>query len=127
MGYVCRAVDQHGQVIDLYVSLAGISPRRGGRGHHQSTSGAGYVIEELIPAAFHNTGQYENNLGESDHGRPKARLRPMRSSKTGRTASIVIRGHAVVKSLRCGHYELGDETAPVDLLATAFDELSVAI
>ena len=36
------------------------------------------VIEELVPAALHNTGEYENNRVESDHGRLKARLRPMR-------------------------------------------------
>ncbi len=33
------------------------------------------VIEELIPAALHNTGQYQNNRVECDHGRLKARLR----------------------------------------------------
>ena len=44
------------------------------------------VIEELVPAAWHNTGQYENNRVESDHGRLKARLRPMRGIKTHRTA-----------------------------------------
>ena len=31
------------------------------------------VIEELLPAAWHNTGQYENNRVECDHGRLKAR------------------------------------------------------
>ena len=85
------------------------------------------VIEELIPAAFHNTGQYESNRCECDHGRLKARLRPMRGLKTDRTASVVIRGHAFVQNLRRGHYELGDEVAPVFRLATAFDELQLAI
>ena len=64
-------------------------------------------IEELIPAAFHNTGQSENNRCEADHGRLKARLRPMRGLKTARTASVVIRGHAFVQNLRRGHHELG--------------------
>jgi transposase-like protein len=36
------------------------------------------AIDELIPAAFHNTEQYANNRVECDHGRLKARLRPMR-------------------------------------------------
>ena len=36
------------------------------------------VIEELIPAACHVTKQYANNPVEADHGRLKARLRPMR-------------------------------------------------
>ena len=47
------------------------------------------VIEDLVPAAWHNTGQYENNRVECVHGRLKARLRPMRGVKTTRTASVV--------------------------------------
>ena len=35
------------------------------------------VIEDLTPGARHNTGQYENNGIECDHGRLKARLRPV--------------------------------------------------
>jgi transposase-like protein len=62
------------------------------------------VIEDLIPAALHNTGRYENNRCECDHGRFKARLRPMRGLKTDRTASVVIRGHAFIQNLRRGHY-----------------------
>jgi transposase-like protein len=85
------------------------------------------VIEELIPAAFHNTRLYENNLRECDHGRLKARLRPMRGLKTDRTASVVIRGHAFIQSLHRGHCELGVEVPPVFRLATAFDELRLAI
>jgi len=72
--YVYRAVDQHGQVIDVYVS------------HRRDTGAArtfftaalavhddpgevvtdrapalANVIEDLVPAALHNTGQHENN------------------------------------------------------------------
>ena len=85
------------------------------------------VIEDLIPAALHNTGQYENNRCEADHGRLKARLRPMRGLKTDRTASVVIRGHALIQNLRRGHYELGVEVSRALRLATAFDELQLAI
>jgi len=84
------------------------------------------VIEDLVPAARHNTGQYGNNRVECDHGRLKARLRPMRGLKTHRTTSVVIRGHAFIQNLRRGHYELVDAT-PVFRLATAFDELRPAI
>jgi hypothetical protein len=76
------------------------------------------VIEELIPTAFHDTGQYENNRCEADHGRLKARLRPMRGLKTDRTASVVIRGHAFIQNLRRGHYELGVEASPMFRPAT---------
>jgi transposase-like protein len=61
------------------------------------------VIDDLIPAAFHNTGQHENNRCECDHGWLKPRLRPMRGLKTDRTASVVIRGHAFIQNLRRGH------------------------
>ena len=81
------------------------------------------VVEELLPGALHNTRQYENNRVECDHGRLKARLRPMRGLKTNRTASVVIRGHAFIGNLRRGHYELAVDSAQQFRLATAFDEL----
>jgi hypothetical protein len=70
------------------------------------------VIEDLILAAFHNTGQYENTRCAADRGRLTARLRPMRGLKTDRTASFVIHGHAFIQNLSRGHYELGVESAP---------------
>ena len=82
------------------------------------------VIDELLPDACHDTDQYANNRVECDHGRLKARLRPMRGLQTDRTASVVIRGHAFVQNLRRGHYELGVDAAPRLRLAAAFDELS---
>ena len=85
------------------------------------------MIEELVPAAWHNTGQYENTRVECDHDRLKARLRPMRGVKTNRTASVLIRGHAFIRNLRRGHYELAVDTAPLFRLFTAFDELRPAI
>jgi transposase-like protein len=85
------------------------------------------VIEDLLPAASHNTGQYQNNRVECHHGRLKARLRPMRGLKTHRTASVVIRGHALIQNLRRGHYELAVDALPTFRLATAFDELRPAI
>ena len=85
------------------------------------------VIEELLPAALHHTGRYENNRVECDHGRLKARLRPMRGVKTNRTASVVIRGHALIQNLRRGHYELAIDSDALPGLATAFDELRPAI
>lgn len=47
--------------------------------------------------------------------------------KTDQTASVVIRGHASTQNLRRGHYELGVETTPAHRVATAFDELQLAI
>ena len=81
------------------------------------------VIEEVAPRALHNTEQYANNRVECDHGRLKARLRPMRGLKTARTAQVVIAGHALMQNLRRGHYELGVEAEPHLRVAAAFDEL----
>jgi transposase-like protein len=88
----------------------------------------GHVIAELLPAACHHTGQYSNNRVECDHGRLKARLRPMRGPKTNPTARVVIRGHAFLQNLRRGHYELGVEAGNRNLrVAAAFDELAEAM
>jgi transposase, IS6 family len=87
-----------------------------------------HVIGELLPGAFHNTGQYANNRVECDHGRLKARLRPMRGLKTDPTARVTIRGHAFMQNLRRGHYELGVDARNRHLrVASAFDELAQAI
>jgi transposase, IS6 family len=137
---VYRAVDQHGQVIDVDVSQRRdiASARRFFTAaltvHGDPTAvvthrapALAIVIEDLVRAGLHNTGQYENNRAECDHGRLKARLRPMRGLKTERTASVVVRGHAFVQNLRRGHYELGVDALPVFRLATGFDELRSAV
>ena len=137
--YVYRVVDQNGQVIYVYVSkkrdtaaakflAAAIS------GHGKPvgvTTGKSPVlaetIRELVPAAHHDTAQCANNRVENDHGRLKARLRPMRGLQTDRTASVIIRGHAFMQNLRPGHYELGVDALPVLTVAAAFDELARAV
>jgi transposase-like protein len=40
------------------------------------------VIDEFAPQAFDNTTKYANNRVECDHGRLKARLRPIRGMVT---------------------------------------------
>jgi transposase-like protein len=85
------------------------------------------VLDELAPAALHDTGQYANNSIEADHGRLKARLRPMRGMKTLRGLNTIATGHAFVQNLRRGHYELGIETTTRHRLRAAFDELMPAV
>jgi DDE domain len=67
------------------------------------------VMDDLLPAAWHRTEQYANNRIEADHGRLKARLRPMRGLKQDHSARVIIAGHAFVQNLRRGHYELAIE------------------
>jgi DDE superfamily endonuclease len=47
-----------------------------------------------------------NNAIEADHGRLKARLRPMRGLKRLASARIISAGHAFVQNLRRGHYAM---------------------
>jgi IS6 family transposase len=138
--YVYRAVDQYGQIIDVYVS-----PRRDTQAARQFFTTAlrahgepievvtdrapalRVVIDELIPAAFHDTGQYANNRIEADHGRLKSRLRPMRGLKRDHSARVIVRGHALVQNLRRGHYELGCDARAPRRVAAAFTELARVI
>jgi transposase, IS6 family len=85
------------------------------------------VLEELLPAAWHRTEQYGNNRVEADHGRLKARLRPMRGLKQDRNAGVIIAGHGFMQNVRRGHYELAAEEPATRWVAVAFDELATAI
>jgi transposase-like protein len=139
--YVYRAIDQFGQVIDVFVS-----PRRDVRAARRlferaigttkirpievvTDRAATYpvVLDELLPAAWHRTEQYANNRVEADHGRLKARLRPMRGFKRDRSARVIIAGHAFVQNVRRGHYELAAEEPVNRRVAIAFAKLAVAI
>lgn len=118
--YVYRAIDQFGQVIDVFVS--GRRDAMAARRFFEQAIGttkvapvevvsdqaATYpiVLDEVVPAAWHRTDQCANNRVEADHGRLKARLRPMRSLKQDRSARTIIAGHAFVQNVRRGHYEL---------------------
>jgi hypothetical protein len=51
----------------------------------------------------------------------------MRGLKTGRSAEVIIAGHALVQNLRRGHYELALDEPTNRRLAVAFDELVLAI
>jgi transposase-like protein len=93
--YLYRAVDQFGQVIDVWLSTRrhltaartflaraldiGVAPVE-----VTTDRAPAYprILAELIPATLHNTEQYANNRVEADHARLKARLRPMRGLKT---------------------------------------------
>lgn len=136
-----RAVDQHGQVIDVYVS-ARRDTAAAQRFFRAAIAGHGSpaevttdrawtlarAVDELLPGARHDTEQYANNRIEADHGRLKARLRPMRGLKRDRAAAVVIAGHAFIQNLRRGHDELGIHASTRHVrVAAAFDELALAI
>jgi len=138
--YVYRAVDQYGQVIDVFLSKTrdlkaattffAMAITSNGEPAEVTTDRAHAlvrVIADHLPAALHDTTQYANNRVEADHGRLKARHRPMRGLKRDRNAGVVIRGHAFIKNLRRGNYELGADARPGLTLAAAFDELALVV
>jgi len=139
--YVYRAIDQFGQIIDVFVSR-----RRDTNAAHRFFERAigttkitpaevitdqapvyPAVLDELLPAAWHRTEQYANNRVECDHGRLKARLRPMRGLKQDHSARVIIAGHAFVQNVRRGQYELATEEPVTRRVMVAFDELAIAI
>ena len=138
--YLYRAIDQHGQVIDVLLSVrrdltaarrfftralqAGMVPAEvtTDRAHVYPR-----VLDELIPTALHTVEQYANNPIEADHGRLKARLRPMRGLKRLRSARILAAGHAFVQNVRRGHYDIATDVHDHHRLRTVFDDLALTI
>ena len=139
--YVYRAVDEFGQVIDVFVS-----PRRDATAARRffdqainatrvrlaevTTDQAPVypaVLEDLLPAAWHRSDRYANNRVECDHGRLKARLGPMRGLKQDRSARVIIAGRALVQNLRRGHYELAVEEPANRRVAVAVVKLALVI
>ena len=139
--YVYRAIDQYGQVIDVFVSARRdtVAARRFFERAIGTTKvtpveivtdrAATYprVLDDVLPTAWHRTDRYANNRVEADHGRLKARLRPMRGLKRDRSARVVIVGHAFIQNVRRGHYQLAVEEPAGRRVAVALDELASAI
>jgi IS6 family transposase len=138
--YLYRAIDQHGQVVDVLVcerrdaAAARVfftrALKSGPSPVEVTTDRAPVyprVIDDLVPAARHVFEKYANNSVEADHSRLKARLRPMRGMKTIRSLRVVAAGHAFVQNLRRGHYELKTELPTHDRLRVAFAELAVCL
>ncbi len=139
--YVHRAVDEDGQVIDVYVAAKrDTAAARAFFDRALATAGAAptevvtdrapvypKLLDELFPAAWHHSEQYGNNKIEADHGQLKRRLRPMRHLRNDHTATVIIAGHAFVQNLHRGHYHLIAGLATRLRVAAAFDELRHAV
>jgi len=138
--YPYRAIDQHGQVIDVMLSerrdLAAARQfftraLRAGTTPAEVTAdwAPAYprVLDELIPFALHTVERYVNNPVEAHHGRLKARLRPMTGLKRQQSARINSAGHAFVQNLRRGHHELATDVPARHRIPTAFDQLAMTI
>jgi transposase-like protein len=138
--YLYRAIDQHGQVIDVLLSRRRNAAaarmffarvmRFGPTPVEVTTDRApAYprVIDEYIPSARHVVEQYANNPIEADHGRLKSRLRPMRGLKRLASARTIAAGHAFVQNLRRGHYAITTDLSVHDRVRVAFDDLALSL
>jgi IS6 family transposase len=138
--YLYRAIVQHGQVIDVLLSARGdltavreffTRALRAGTVPVEATTDRApaypRILDELVPHALHCVERYANNPVEADHGRLKARLRPMRGLKRHRSAATVAAGHAFVQNLRRGHYKIATEQPERHRLRVAFADLALAV
>jgi transposase-like protein len=123
--YVYRALDEHGQIIDVYVSsrrdtqaarrFFATALRDHGEPTEVVTDRACAllaVVDELMPGAFHTTDQYAN-IRKADHERLTSRLRPMRGLECDRTARVIMHSRSSPGSVtRQATSHPGQQAAP---------------
>ena len=136
--YLWRAVDQDGEVIDVYLQgkRDGVAAKRffkrllrshGSEPRRIVTDklrSYGVAHRELMPDVIHDTSQYANNRVEQSHEATRARERGMKKFKSVRQAQRFLSAHAAVSNLfnlgrhlvRAQHYR--------DLRMSAFAEWS---
>ena len=139
--YLYRAVDQFGQVIDVYASTRQ-DTEAARRFFERATTTCGVapaevvtdrapsyprVLDPVAPAARHHVGRYANNRVEADHAQLKRRPRPMRGIKTMTGLRVLAAGYAFVQNLRRGDYEIATDQPRNLRLAIAFRQLATAI
>jgi putative transposase len=139
--YLWRAVDQDGEVVDVYLQNKrdgaaakcffkrllrsnGEEPRKVVTDKLRS-----YPVahREIIPEAIHVTDQYANNRAEQSHEATRVRERGMRRFKSTRQAQRFLGAHAAVSNL----FNLGRHLVRADhyrnLRMSAFAEWSKAV
>jgi putative transposase len=139
--YLWRAVDQDGEVVDVYLqarrdgTAANRFFKRLVRSHGREPRkivtdklrSYGVAHRELIPDTIHSTQRYENNRAEQSHEATRVRERGMRRFKSMKQAQTFVTAHAAVSNLfnmgrhliRAQHYR--------DLRVSAFVEWERAV
>ncbi len=139
--YLWRAVDQDGEVVDVFLQAKrdGAAAKRFFKRLLRSHGGEprkivtdklrsyGVAHRELIPETIHSTKQYENNRAEQSHEATRVRERGMRKFKSVKQAQRFLGAHAAVSNLsnlgrhlvRAQHYR--------DLRVSAFTEWERAV
>ena len=139
--YLWRAVDQEGEVIDVYLQSRrdGVAAklffkrllrRHGGEPREIVTDklrSYGVAQRALLPETLHNTAQYANNRAELSHQPTRVRERVMRRFKSAAQAQRFLTIHAAVYNLfnlgrhlvSAGHYR--------KLRTDAFGQWTIAV
>ena len=119
--YVYRAIDEHGQVVDVYVRTQRATEDAAAF-FRRAIEATGVVPSEVttdcsatypptlaavLPEALHETGKMVQQRIERDHQHLKGRIRGMRGFTTLAGARVLCRAHAFLRNLRGGHYVLG--------------------
>ncbi len=144
--YLYRAVDEVGQVVDVYYSerrdaAAAAAFFRGALRETAVTpqrvttdKAAAYppALSVVLPEAEHVAGKAAQQGIERDHQHLKGRIHCMRGFKSAAGASVFSRAHAFMRNLRDGFYRLGlvagDPRLPQrPRLVLAWDELTTQI
>jgi len=139
--YLWRAVDQDGEVVDVYLQARrdgaaakrflkrllrshGAEPRKIVTDKLRSY---GVALRELIPQTIHSTQQYENNRAEQSHEATRVRERGMRKFKSMKQARQFLGVHAAVSNL----FNLGRHLVMAqhyrDLRISAFSDWNRAV
>ncbi len=139
--YLWRAVDQDGEVVDVYLQAKrdGAAAKRflkrllrnhGGEPRKIVTDklrSYGVAHRELIPDVIHDTSRYANNRVEQSHEATRVRERGMRRFKSMRQAQRFVGAHAAVHNL----FNLGRHLLSAhhyrDLRFSAFTEWGRAV
>ncbi len=139
--YLYRAIDEHGQIVDVYLSdrrnaaaaqaffeaaidTSTVTPTR-----VTSDKAKCYppALRTVLPNAEHRTSKYLNNGLERDHQHLKGRIRPMRWFKTTGGASNFSRGHTLIRNLGRGCSALTAGVPARLRLATAWSALTASL
>ena len=144
--YAYRAIDEDGQVIDVYLSerrdtaaatafFRTAIEHTGVRPETVTTDKAPPyppALSTIVPEAVHLAGKMEQQGIERDHQHLKGRVRPMRGFQQLRCAEVVCQGHAFARNLELGFYRLAVPMGDPRLcqpprLVRAWDELTLCL
>ena len=139
--YLWRAVDQNGEVVDVYLQAKrdGVAAKRFFRRLLRSHGteprkivtdklrSYGLAHGELISKTIHSTKQYENNRADQSHEATRVRERGMRKFKSIKQTQRFVSAHAAVSNLfNLGRHLVGAQHYR-DLRVSAFADWSRAV